>query len=235
MKKLNPYIISGKQGEYIAEIWKIEEGKYNYRILLEHELIDEKNEVIYKNREKLNKVLRKLIREYDKGEGLIFFINRLKKITRHHSQKLWDQIKERDGNRCQKCGRKSDPDIHHIISVDNYVDFLAKKLDKEKLKQSKEIMEYFTKHIINDPQNLITLCNKCHRKNMDNESMSLMIKSIKNMKGSSFELFIPKWKLRESLKQNSRLKKDIRFLKNVLESHDIKYYPIDLYEKINKK
>lgn len=235
MKKLNPYIKSGKKGEYIAEIWKIEEGKYNYKILLEHELIDEKNEVIYKNRENLDKALLKYIREYDKGTGLIYFTNRLKEIARQHSQKLWDQIRERDGNRCQKCSKKSDLEIHHIISVDNYVDFLAKKLDKEKLKQSKEIMEYFTKHIINDPQNLIALCNKCHKKNMDNESMLLLIKSIKNMKGSLFELLIPKWKLRESIKQNSRLKKNIRFLKNVLESHNIKYYPIDLYEKINKK
>jgi len=95
MKKLNPYIISGKQGKYIAEIWKIEEGKYNYRILLEHKLIDEKNEVIYKNREKLNKALRKLISDYDKGAGLVSFINNLTDITRQHSQKLWDQIKER--------------------------------------------------------------------------------------------------------------------------------------------
>ncbi len=140
-------------------------------------------------------------------------------------------IKERDGNRCQKCGSKNDLKIHYIISVDNYVYFLAKKLDKEKLKQSKEIMEYFTKHIINDPQNLITLCNKCHRKNMDNESMPLMIKSIKNMKGSSFELMIPEWKLRELEKKNSRLKEDIRILKSVLESHNIKYYPIDAYIK----
>ena len=40
MKRLkDEFLLTGKKGKYKAEIWKLDSGKYNYKILLNHETI----------------------------------------------------------------------------------------------------------------------------------------------------------------------------------------------------
>lgn len=63
-------------------------------------------------------------------------LNALARYTHGFTDKLKREIKLRDKNTCQKCGKMNDLDVHHI--------------DGDRLN--------------NNPKNLITLCKKCHRK-----------------------------------------------------------------------
>jgi len=58
------------------------------------------------------------------------------RYTHGFTDKLKREIKKRDRNRCQKCGKTTDLHVHHV--------------DGDRLN--------------NEPQNLITLCKECHKR-----------------------------------------------------------------------
>lgn len=220
MKKLKSIISSHrKKGIYEAEIWKVEDSIYNYRVLLNHKEIAEEKKVHYADKRKLEQKIKKIFSDFDKEKGSVWFLNKLESIVRKHTNKLWDMIKERDEYKCQLCGRKRDFDIHHIISVDRYIRFLSGKLDKNNITYSKKIMQYFTKMIINHPFNLITLCKKCHKQDMNGEFTILMERAIGNTINSRIQLTIPAGEVKELKRKNIILIK-------ILKDHGINNYQI---------
>lgn len=212
MKKLKIITSHKKKGIYEAEIWKVEDGIYNYRILLNHKEIAEEKKVHYADKKKLDQEIKKIFSDFDREKGSVWFINELDRIVRKHTNKQWDMIKERDEYKCQLCGRKRDIniDIHHIISVDRYIRFLSEKLDINNITYSKKIMQYFTKWIINRPFNLITLCKKCHKQDINTKFTILMERAIRNTINSRIQLMIPAGEVKELKRKNVMLIKTLR-------------------------
>lgn len=75
---------------------------------------------------------------WDEYKKNIQKLNARARYTHGFTDKLKHEIKLRDKNTCQKCGKMDDLDVHHI--------------DGDRLN--------------NNPKNLITLCKKCHRKEL---------------------------------------------------------------------
>ena len=79
------------------------------------------------------------ILKYSSWEEYKKNLHKLSSLARHKhgfTNKLKQEIKNRDSNTCQECGKTDDLEVHHI--------------DGNRLN--------------NDPENLLTLCKKCHRK-----------------------------------------------------------------------
>lgn len=51
------FLLTGKKWKYKAEIWKLDSGKYNYKILLNHEIKKEEYQEYYKTKKCLIKNL----------------------------------------------------------------------------------------------------------------------------------------------------------------------------------
>lgn len=97
--------------------------------------------------------------------GSVRFINKLKQIVRSNAKSKRKMILKRDKNECRLCGASSaivDLEMHHIISVDDYVAFLFRQLDKKNVSESIKFVKWYAKRVINHPSNLIMLCQDCH-------------------------------------------------------------------------
>jgi hypothetical protein len=75
--------------------------------------------------------------DWDEYKKTVPKLNARARYTHGFTDKLKREIKKRDGNRCQRCGRTTGLDVHHI--------------DGDRFN--------------NEPENLITLCKECHKKN----------------------------------------------------------------------
>jgi len=74
-------------------------------------------------------------------------------------------ILKRDKNKCRLCGISNAVaglEMHHIISVDDYVAFLFRQLDRKNISDSIKFVKWYAKRVINNPNNLIMLCQDCH-------------------------------------------------------------------------
>lgn len=112
--------------------------------------------------------------------GVVRFINKLKGIAREYSNKIRPEIMKRDGNKCQICSSLNNLEMHHIISVDDYIDFLYKNLNKDNVIASEWIMKDDSEKIINHPSNLIILCKDCHDSLTAKDFIKLKQLAIKN-------------------------------------------------------
>lgn len=119
--------------------------------LVENELIEEKR----------NKELKELLE--NESYGSVRFINKLKKIIRYDADAKRSMVLKRDDNKCQLCDSYEDLEVHHIISVDDYIGFLFSQLDKNSMKDSLTFIKWYSKTTINHLYNLISVCKTCHK------------------------------------------------------------------------
>jgi len=225
MKDLKPLKRDKVKGKYEAKIQKINKMLYNYQIFLGNKQIVEKKEVHYDNVRKLQNDIYKFMDDWDKDKGLRSFINDLIKWVKSHADKMRDIILERDEFKCQLCSKKKNLQMHHIIYIDEYSEFLSKILEKDKLISSEKIAKYYSEYIINDYHNLITLCENCHRQIKRTDFIYLLEKAIENTHRK--DRFSPaKLKIRELKNMNKELNKRNNLLKKILLEHGIKNYQL---------
>lgn len=133
MEKLKDYIYKTSNGDYVSQRVKVDKGIYNFKILLNKEIIVEKKEVKAKTGRDLEKIIRKEIKDYEKNIEKPDEVDNLEDIEEGISEVLAEEeSKKRDVEKVKEKKDLGNP-VRNITDIDDVFTKRKSSIEMKKL------------------------------------------------------------------------------------------------------